>query len=61
MGYTKFYESYNKNTIKVESNVTDFSVSYLFESPTYLWGSALSDFGWRSYRVFSDFRHAHQC
>jgi hypothetical protein len=35
VGYTKFYESYNKNTTKVESNVTDFSVSYLLESPAY--------------------------
>jgi hypothetical protein len=33
VGYTKFYESYNKNVVKVESNVTDFSVSYLLQSP----------------------------
>jgi hypothetical protein len=34
VGYTKFFESYNKNVVKVESNVTDFSVSYLFQSPS---------------------------
>jgi hypothetical protein len=34
VGYTKFYDSYNKNTVKLESNVTDFSISYLFQSPT---------------------------
>ncbi len=35
VGYTKFYESYNKNVVKVQSNVTDFSVSYLLQSPAY--------------------------
>lgn len=35
VGYTKFYESYNKNVVKVQNNVTDFSVSYLLESPAY--------------------------
>jgi hypothetical protein len=35
VGYTKFYESYNKNVTKVESNVTDFSISYLLTSPAY--------------------------
>jgi hypothetical protein len=35
VGYTKFYESYNKNVVKVENNVTDFSVSYLLQSPAY--------------------------
>jgi hypothetical protein len=35
VGYTKFYESYNKNTVKVENNVTDVSFSYLFQSPAY--------------------------
>ena len=35
VGYTKFYESYNKSVVKVESNVTDFSVSYLLQSPAY--------------------------
>ncbi|HTZ56627.1 MAG TPA: hypothetical protein VMB49_00955 [Acidobacteriaceae bacterium] len=34
VGYTKFYEAYNKNVVKVENNVTDFSFSYLFQSPT---------------------------
>jgi Outer membrane protein beta-barrel domain len=29
VGYTKFYESYNKNTVKLQSNVTDFGFSYL--------------------------------
>jgi hypothetical protein len=33
-GYTKFYDAYNKGTVKVESNVTDVSFSYLFQSPT---------------------------
>jgi hypothetical protein len=35
VGYTKFYEAYNKGVTKVESNVTDFSVSYLLQSPAY--------------------------
>ena len=34
VGYTKFYEAYNKGMVKVESNVTDISFSYLFQSPT---------------------------
>ena len=34
LSYTKFYEAYNKGVVKVESNVTDISVSYLFQSPT---------------------------
>jgi hypothetical protein len=34
LGYTKFYEAYNKGIVKVESNVTDISFSYLFQSPT---------------------------
>jgi len=34
VGYTKFYEAYNKGVVKVESNVTDLSFSYLFQSPT---------------------------
>jgi hypothetical protein len=33
VGYTKFYEAYNKGVVKVESNVTDFSFSYLLQSP----------------------------
>jgi hypothetical protein len=33
LGYTKFYEAYNKGIVKVESNVTDVSFSYLFQSP----------------------------
>jgi hypothetical protein len=33
VGYTKFYEAYNKGIVKLESNVTDISVSYLFQSP----------------------------
>ncbi len=32
VGYTKFFESYNKNTVKLQSNVTDLSISYLFQS-----------------------------
>ncbi len=35
LGYTKFYEAYNKNVVKVDNNVTDFSVSYLLQSPAY--------------------------
>jgi hypothetical protein len=35
VGFTKFYESYNKNVVKVESNVTDLSISYLLQSPAY--------------------------
>jgi hypothetical protein len=34
VGYTKFFESYNKNVVKVENNVTDVSFSYLFQSPS---------------------------
>jgi hypothetical protein len=34
VGYTKFYEAYNKGVVKVESNVSDLSFSYLFQSPT---------------------------
>jgi hypothetical protein len=33
LSYTKFYEAYNKDIVKVESNVTDFSFSYLLQSP----------------------------
>jgi hypothetical protein len=33
LSYTKFYEAYNKGVVKVESNVTDFSFSYLLQSP----------------------------
>jgi hypothetical protein len=33
ISYTKFYEAYNKGVVKVESNVTDFSFSYLLQSP----------------------------
>ncbi len=35
IGYTKFFEAYNKNIVKVQSNVTDVSFSYLLQSPTY--------------------------
>jgi hypothetical protein len=35
VGYTKFYESYNKNVVKVQNNVTDLSLSYLLQSPAY--------------------------
>jgi hypothetical protein len=35
VGYTRFYEAYNKGIVKVESNVTDISFSYLFQSPTF--------------------------
>jgi hypothetical protein len=35
VGYTKFYEAYNKGVVKVESNVTDVSFSYLLQSPAY--------------------------
>ncbi len=33
IGYTKFYEAYNKGVVKVEDNVTDVSFSYLLQSP----------------------------
>jgi hypothetical protein len=33
LSYTKFYEAYNKGVVKVESNVTDFSFSYLLQAP----------------------------
>jgi hypothetical protein len=35
LGYTKFYEAYNKGVVKVESNDTDLSFSYLFQSPAF--------------------------
>jgi hypothetical protein len=35
VGFTKFYESYNKNVVKLESNVTDVSFSYLLQAPVY--------------------------
>ena len=33
IGYTKFFEAYNKGVVKVEDNVTDVSFSYLLQSP----------------------------
>jgi hypothetical protein len=30
-GYTKFYESYNKNTVKLQNNVTDVTLAYLLQ------------------------------
>jgi Outer membrane protein beta-barrel domain len=33
-GYTKFYESYNKNTVKLQNNVTDVTLAYLLQAPT---------------------------
>lgn len=33
VGFTKFYEAYNKGIVKTEDNVTDFNFSYLLESP----------------------------
>jgi Outer membrane protein beta-barrel domain len=33
IGYTKFYEAYNKGVVKVEDNVTDVSFAYLLQSP----------------------------
>jgi hypothetical protein len=33
VGYTKFFEAYNKGVVKVEDNVTDVSFSYLLQSP----------------------------
>jgi len=35
IGYTKFYESYNKNTVKLQSNVTDVAFSYLLQAPAF--------------------------
>jgi hypothetical protein len=37
VGYTKFYDAFNKGAVKVESNVTDVTASYLFQAPT-VWG-----------------------
>jgi hypothetical protein len=34
VGYTKFYDAYNKGVVKLESNVTDVTISYLFQAPT---------------------------
>ena len=34
LGFTKFYEAYNKGVVKTESNVTDLTVAYLLQSPT---------------------------
>ena len=34
VGYTKFFEAYNKGVVKVENNVTDVSFSYLLQSPS---------------------------
>jgi hypothetical protein len=34
VGFTKFYEAYNKGVVKTESNVTDLTVAYLLQSPT---------------------------
>ena len=33
LGFTKFYEAYSKGLVKVNNNVTDFSISYLLEAP----------------------------
>lgn len=33
LGYTKFYEAYNKGVVKVEDNVTDITFAYLLQSP----------------------------
>jgi Outer membrane protein beta-barrel domain len=35
VGFTKFYEAYNKGQVKLESNVTDFNVAYLLQTPSY--------------------------
>jgi Outer membrane protein beta-barrel domain len=35
VGFTKFYEAYNKGVVKVQSNVTDVTFAYLLQSPTY--------------------------
>jgi hypothetical protein len=34
VGFTKFYEAYNKGVVKTESNVTDLTFAYLLQSPT---------------------------
>ena len=34
-GYTKFFEAYDKGTVKVQSNVTDVSLAYLLQAPAY--------------------------
>ena len=33
-GYTKFYEAYNKGTVKLQSDMTDVSLAYLLQAPT---------------------------
>jgi hypothetical protein len=33
VGFTSFFEAYNKGVVKLKSNDTDFSVSYLLQSP----------------------------
>jgi hypothetical protein len=33
VGFTKFYEAYNKGIVKTEDNVTDVNFAYLLESP----------------------------
>jgi Outer membrane protein beta-barrel domain len=35
VGFTKFYEAYNKGQVKLENNVTDFNVAYLLQTPSY--------------------------
>ena len=60
LSYTKFYEAYNKGIVKVESNVTDLSFSYLLQSPAHLRGSAIRNHWWRDYRFLPHIRDAHQ-
>jgi hypothetical protein len=34
VGYTKFYDAFNKGEVKTESNVTDVTISYLVQAPS---------------------------
>jgi hypothetical protein len=35
VGFTKFYEAYNKGQVRLQNNVTDFNVAYLLQTPSY--------------------------
>jgi hypothetical protein len=45
LGYTKFSEAYNKGIVKVDSNDTDLSFAYLFQSPTFYNVQAFASLG----------------
>jgi hypothetical protein len=35
VGFTKFYEAYNKGQVRLQNNVIDFNVAYLLQTPSY--------------------------